>query len=283
MDYRNEQVLKALLSRCPLEERQALERFLPDHERLLLSELPSFDETPVNEDFFNQGTLESVHWSWLVPVLQHCSAREQRLYLSALNPQTAERLAVSLDLAQAREELTDSARSFLKEHLLKILAGPDSEQLPSEYLPTSTLNRLLLLSKKQLIQLIDFLALHDLSIEFRQIVETKILKKIYSFLSEEQKTILQQITSPPEANPFGRLWLDRWDGAAETLRTLLHRRGLIRLGSALTGQNPDLIWLICHKLDIGRGSALAKMCTKESVQGVSETSKRQVEELMDQL
>ena len=66
-----------------------------------------------------------------------------------------------------------------------------------------------------------------------------------------------------------------WDG--ESLRTLLHRRGLMRLGAGLFGQDPDLIWTLCHQLDIGRGGAVMKLCTKEAA---SEIARRQIEELM---
>jgi len=280
LNNRCEKVLKALLSRCPEPLRNALERFLPEHERLALEKLPSFEESTPDEGYAHAGTLDAIHWSWLVPILKSYSTREQRLYLSALDRHTAESIAGSLEIARVEEKISAPARDYLREQLLKALSQPNSQILPPEYLPASTLNRLLLLSKKDLIRLIDFLALHDLSIEFRQIVETKMLKKIYSFLSEEQKTFLQQITSSLEPNPFGKLGLDRWDGTPESLRTLLHRRGLMRLGAGLFGQDPDLIWTLCHQLDSGRGGVLMKLCTKETA---TETTKRQIEELMGKL
>jgi hypothetical protein len=281
MNNRSSKVLKALLSRCPELLRKALQRFLPDHERQFLEELPFFEETAPDTAYNQAGTLEAIHWSWIAPILQSHSLREQRLYLSALDPDTASRIAAVLDIPDRQDELTTPARSFLKEKLMKEIAGAQLQILSPDFLPTSKLNRLLLLNKKELIRIIDFLSLYDLSIEFRQIVETKILKKIYSFLSEDQKAFLQQINLVSEANPFGKLGLDRWDRTAETLRTLLHRRGLTRLSAALQTQDPDLVWTLCHKLDSGRGGALFKLCTNETSADTAENARRQLEELLE--
>jgi hypothetical protein len=281
MTRRSEKVMKSLLSRCPPEQRKALERFLPENEQLFLNELPNFDETTLDSRYSEKGTLDDIHWSWIQPIIEGLSSKEQQLYLSALNEQAAESIATSLGLEKGTEKTSSISREFLRQKILDSLVSPDEHIIPPEYLPSSPLNRLVLLSKKDLIKLIDFLALYDLSIEFRQIVETKILKKIYSFLSDEQKALLQQITATSDANPFGRLNLDRWDESHEMLKNVLHRRGLVRLGAALSGQEPDLVWILCRKLDIGRGGALYKLHTKEAMPGVTEIARHQVEELMD--
>lgn len=271
-------VLKALLSRRPPEERQALERFLPESERLFLSDLPTFSEEVTVERFSNGGTLERVHWSWFLPTLKTYAPRDQRLFLSALDVHAAEQLSNALSQKGSFEEITQTARSYLREQLLHSLVGTHERILPSEFLPASPLNRLLELSKKELMRLIDFLALYDLCTEVRQIVETKILKKIYSFLTEEQRSALKQISTRKETYPFVRLGLERWDGMEESLRILLHKRGLARLAVALSGQDSDLIWTICHHLDIGRGGTLFKLCAKEPVPEISNAAIHQVEE-----
>ena len=150
-------------------------------------------------------------------------------------------------------------------------------------LPSAPLNSLLYLSKKELIALIDDLAMYDLAAELRQIVETKILKKIYSLLSEEQKKLLKMAVAQRETISFPRLGLDRWDRTEESLRYLLHRRGLVRLGAALSGQDPDLIWYLCHRLDIGRGSALFKFCENKNIPGFTDIVLGQIEERLGKL
>jgi hypothetical protein len=280
-------VLKAHLNQRPLEEREALLRFLSESEQLYLSGLPEPQEEELPESRPFGSTLEKVHWSWFLPTLKSFSAREQRLFLSVLSPYAAEQLKISLSLKGSPEEISETAKGFLRQQLLHSLDAPRDGLLPLEYLPASSLNRLLALSKKELIRLIDYLALYDLSQEVRQIVETKILKKIYSLLSEEQKNILKQITTHKELNPLPKLGIEKWaeggGGSEESLRIILHRRGLARLSVALSGQDSDLIWMICHQLDIGRGGTLFRLCGKEKISAAAETIFRQIEELLSLL
>jgi hypothetical protein len=105
------------------------------------------------------------------------------------------------------------------------------------------------------------------------------LKKIYSFLTEEEKKFLKNTTAHKEPYAMSRIGLEKWDGTEVSFRHLLHRRGLIRLGAALSGQDPDLIWYICHQLDIGRGMTLYKASLPEPIPGISERVIRQIGEL----
>ncbi len=273
-------VLKAFLSRCEPEKKRALERFLPDQERERLEKLPSFAETVTPESFSNGAVLDKVHWSWFLPTLKSYTEEEQKLFLSALGNSSAKNLAKVLETTIPSQEITDVSRAYLRQILLHSLVGPNDRLLPVDYLPPTPLKPLLNLNKKELTRIIDILSLYDLAAELRQIVETKILKKIYSFLSEEEKKFLKVASTHKEHFVLGRMGLDRWDGSEESLRTLLHRRGLVRMGAALSGQDPDLVWYVCHQLDIGRGNALFKLCTKEPIHGVSEAIVRQIEELL---
>lgn len=91
---------------------------------------------------------------------------------------------------------------------------------------------------------------------------------------------MKKISAQKEISPWPRLGLDRWDGEEESFRHLLHKRGLARLGLALSGQDPDLVWAICHQLDIGRGHTLFKLCGKSAAPGLSDAAIRQIEELL---
>ncbi|MES2272920.1 MAG: hypothetical protein V4487_01865 [Chlamydiota bacterium] len=273
-------VLKAFLSRCPEEKKRALERFLPERMRIRLDELPTFSEEITADGFSNGSMLEHVHWSWFLPTLKAYPPKEQKPFLSALSPYAAENLAHALEISDSSEEMSELGKSYLRQILINSLVGSEDRLLPLDYLPPSPLKGLLRLSKKELIKLINFLSLYDLAGELRQIVETKILKKIYSFLSEDEKKILKNAMAHKESFLFPRMNLDRWDGSKESFRLLLHRRGLVRLGAALSGQDPDFIWYICHQLDIGRGNALFKLCAKEAVPGISDAVIRQIEELL---
>lgn len=282
MDQRRQLVLKAFLSRSNPEARMRLERFLPENERLNLAELPHFESKHRLGPYSDESLLEKVHWSWFLPTLKSFTEKEQNLFLAALSPTEAENLRQALSIEETTEELTQAAQSFLRQQLLQTVAGSKGP-LPAAYLPESPLNELLHLNKKQLTALIDLLALYDLAAELRQIVETKILKKIYSFLTDEQKKALKKISAYKETHSLPRLGLDRWDGEEETLRNLLHKRGLARLGLALSGSSPDLIWAICHRLDIGRGTTLFKLCANHPSPGVTDGIIRQIEELLEKL
>ncbi len=266
-------VLKAILSKSP--ERD-LTRFLSESERKALDELPDF-----TEEFKAEGAhlLTKVHWSWFLPTLKSYSESEQKLFLASLDPYAAKNLARTLILSSNGTEPTQIARNYLRKVLLDSLKGPHDRLLPLEYLPPTPLNRLLSLSKKELTRIIDLLSIHDLALELRQIVETKILKRIYSLLSEEEKNLLKQLMTHKDAFSLGKIGLDRWDGSEETLRTILHKRGILRLGAGLSGQDPDLVWYICHQLDIGRGAALHKACAREK-HIVTDAIIKQIEQLL---
>jgi len=273
-------VLKAFLDRCPPEKKKALERFLSEKERLRLEKIPSLD-VEINPDRFQPGEiLDKVHWSWFLPTLKTYPEEEQELFLSSLNPFAAKSLAKTLKISAKEEEISESARNYLRQVLLDSLIDQKHPPLAAEYLPRGPLRGLLSLSKKELVRLIDFLSLHDLAEELRQIVETKILKKIYSFLSDEEKKFLKAASAHKDPFTLGRLGLERWDGSEESLRALMHRRGLARFAVALSGQNPDFLWHICHQLDIGRGNALFKLCAKESPHSMRDKVLRQIEELL---
>ncbi|OGN56611.1 MAG: hypothetical protein A3D96_05665 [Chlamydiae bacterium RIFCSPHIGHO2_12_FULL_44_59] len=277
---RKELVLKAILSKLTPERRQELERYLPEEKRLALDNLPS-PLLPPNFDEINLSSiLEKVHWSWFLPTLKSYSVMEQKLFVSSLNPYAGKNLARTLTLSLNGRDLTEVARSYLRKLLLDSLLGPEMSILPISCLPASSLDPLLYVTKKELTELIDHLSIQDLAVELRQIVETKMLKKIYIFLTDEEKKLLKLASGTKDSFTLGKLGLDRWDGSEESLRLLLHRRGLQRLGVGLSGQHPDFIWYICHQLDIGRGTALNKACTKEPIPNITPVVFKQIEELL---
>lgn len=278
MQSRSGLVLKAFLSKLSPEQQASLARFISEDEIAELQSLPLIEEEITLDKFCNGHILEKVHWSWFLPTLRLYPESEQKLFLSALNPHAEKNLAKALTLSVGGEGVSEVGRAFLRKVLLDSLMGPKDQMLPAQYLPPSRLKKLASLTKKELTRLIDRLSLYDLVVELRQIVETKILKKIYSLLSEEERTQLKAIGSHKDPFVFGRMGIEKWDGSEESLRTLMHKRGLVRFGAGLSGQDPDFIWTICHALDIGRGSALHKLCMNEPIQGVTEAIIAQIEE-----
>lgn len=281
MKSRRALVLKGFLNRKEPDKREALERLLPSKEQKILADLPIYQmEQPSEEEDF----LERIHWSWFLPTLKSHSDQEQTLFLASLDPSIASSICEELKIPLPRTiGVSPMGKQFMRGILFHSLVGATNQLLPVECLPPTPLNSLLYLSKKELTQLMDDLSMYDLAVELRQIVETKILKKIYSFLSEEQKKSLKIAMAQRESYSIPRIGLDKWDGTEESFRHLLHRRGLARLGAALSGQDPDLIWYICHQLDIGRGNALFKLCKKETAPGLSAAVLEQIEEWLANL
>lgn len=268
-------ILKAFLVSCPPEKRASLASHLSPSERESLSSLPDIE---IKEEVSPAHLTESIHWSWFLPVLKSYPEKEQKLFLRAFNPSSQKALSKALGITQTNEKIRPLTITFLRETLHLEIQKEDL--LPTNHLPPSPLNLLLQMEKKKLTELIDLLSLFDLSAEIRQIVETKILKKIYSFLSKEEKAFLQSIAGHKEPYPPAQIRLDQWDGTKESLRVTLHKIGLARLGSALSGQDPDLIWYICHKLDSGRGGKLEKLCKKEANPAVAIWLAEQLKELL---
>jgi len=274
-------ILSSFLSRQPADKQERLLHFLTDHERESIKQLLPISQIAPAEEHVDEKMLERVHWSWFLPTLKSYSLPEQALFLAVLDGSSARAIAAEIPCKFAKTEIAPLGRSYLRQVLLDSLVGPHDRLLPVNYLPASPLNTILKLPKSHLINLIDLVAMHDLAVEIRQIVETKILKKIYSFLSDEQRRFLKLTTSRHEVSPPPRIGLDRWDGNEDSLRHLLHKKGLARLGTALSGQDPSLAWYVCHLLDIGRGSALFKLCEREGSGSAVDTATRQVEELLE--
>lgn len=275
---RRDLALQTFLNALPEERVQVLMQFLPEEEQQRLHALPRSmrEEAP-------SFSLENVHWSWLIPTLKSYSLQDAMAFIAALDLSVREPLGFALKVEIDRLELSPLGRGFLRQQLWESLMPHAQGVLPIEALPPSSMKKLLAFSKKGLVQCIDFLSLYDLSVEMRQIVDTKVLKTIYSILSEEKRKFLRQILDRRESFSVGRLGLERWDGQAESLRLLLHRRGLARLAGALADQESDLVWYIAHQLDIGRGHLLLKLAEESLPSSAIATMQHQVELLLDLL
>ncbi len=277
MDERRDFALKFFLNKEP-SRFEKLTRFLPVEEKQNLIQIPTCS---LEENKIPNLPFESIHWSWFIPILQKYPVKEQKLFLNALHQQNQKHLTSELKITLGSVKTTHTLTAFLRNILWEHLTEKE-HRLPIYFLPPSPLNVLLDIEKTKLTQLIDLLSLYDLSVELRQIVETKILKKIYSFLSEDEKKFLKTMAGYKEPYPTTRIGFDQWDGSERSFRLALHKRGLSRIGAALSGQHPDLIWYVCHHLDIGRGRSLMKLCSPEPIHGVSQPLIEQLKELFAQ-
>jgi hypothetical protein len=275
MRRKQDLVLKAILKSLDPEKSDRLLSFLPHNEQESVLHLP---DIPLKSEGFIDPCIDQIHWSWFIPILESYQTKDQKVFLKVFPSSMQKSLAKFLQINPSSEKISRLGSNYLKQILLDAILP--TELLPVTLLPPSPLNLILQIEKKKLTQLIDYLSLYDLSRELRQIVETKILQKIYSFLTDYEKQFLKIAASQKEPYTTAQIHLDKWDGTKKSFRLTLHRIGLARLGSALSGQDPDLIWYISHQLDKGRGKALEKLCKKESIPGVAEWLAEQMKELI---
>ena len=216
------------------------------------------------EKFKIENLKKDVHYSWYIPLFESHTKNTQKILLCSLDPESSQKLEKILKIKKSKKTFPKIVLNFFKKIILESIFEKPNFLLPIEYLKDSELNLLLTLPKLKLIKLIDFLALYDLSLIMPKIVQTKILKRIDKFLSPKKRDFLKSIRSYKEPFSFPPLKIKEAIDSKEDFKLLLHRRGLLRFSKALCMQDNDLIWYICHKLDIGRGKTLLKLCEKKA-------------------
>ncbi len=274
MDKRGWMILQVFMNRYNPKAGDALLKFLPQNDRkeLLAQDMRASDLKPIFQHPLQ--LLERIHYSWIKPLLEKFPDRLQPLIISALTNEQATKLGLSSHIP-----LSPPMRTFFINQLYHLLKG--EEHLPLEYLPETELSPLGKWNKQQLVNLIDFLGLYDLASEVRHIVNRDYLQNIYSCLSPKQFHYLkvclhqkQQLVSP-------KLGIDPTKQDCNRLKQVLHLRGLARLGKALCGQHPDLMWYLAHTLDIGRGVILLKEYQTDAIPKITSILKQQVLNLMN--
>ena len=240
---------------------QTLAHFFEDEDLTRLEQLPHSKTNPFASPLTLSQRLEAVHYSWMIPYLDTLAKPDQELLIASLDPIQAGKLRSYYQLSDTLPSLNQVAKNFLQQTLYRALLSNQKEVLPRELLPEHPLTPLLSLSKEELERLIDLLGLHDLAIELKRIVKSEQIKKIKSCFTESERGFLNALQKKKEPLSFARLNLEGWNGEKESLRTILHYRGLNRLAKTLFGSHPSFLWQLSHQLDTGRAKILQKYCT----------------------
>ena len=218
--------------------------------------------------------LNKIHYTWLEPIFQKIPESLHAFILAALPVPQAAKLGKLLNKAPVENALGAPVKGFFLDLFYRQFKNP--EVLPLEFLPKSPLDVLMNISKEELVELIDLLGVYDLAEEIRHIIDKNVLKTLYLCLSPKKQQFLRICLHHKDKLTSPKLELEHWQGDRQKLELLLHRRGLHRLGKALAGQHADFVWHLTHKLDTGRGEALAKYYTKEEIPGVTPALIQQV-------
>ena len=255
-------VLNGLLHKYRAEDQVSLLEPLSDKSKQALEK--AFSPISIDPNKFTlKFLLKDVHYSWYLPFLKTFNKKDQALSLSALDDKTKKKLERYLKIKRPKTSPSKLIIDFFQMLLFEKIINLNEELLPQEYLPPSDLNFLLELTKKEIITLIDYLALFDLSSSINKVLDPTVLKKIDSFLSDEQKQFVKSKKNYKEPFSFPVLKFHEAIDSKEEFDLLLHKRGLNRFAQGFCAQDISLIWYICHKLDIGRGKVLYKLCREE--------------------
>lgn len=254
-----------------------LNRFHPGIGETFLHNLPSEEakeiikqnvssEDPSGMLSWERDIIAKTHYSWLASIVRQLPKELHAPMAGSLPEPQCSKLKTYLKI-----KTSDSPSPIFKNFLIHQLFQKWNpiDLLPHQYLPQTPLSFLLDLSKEQLVELIDFLALHDLAEAIRHIVDKKNLKTIYQCLSPKKQQYLRACLHLKEKIAAPKLEIEKWDGNQEKLNSLLHRRGMFRLGKATCGQTPQFIWHLTHILDVGRGTVILNYYHEEPIPKVT--------------
>jgi hypothetical protein len=214
--------------------------------------------------------LPMIHYSWIFPFIKDQDKPFQLGIISCLSPVQQRGLSKLCKVDKPLRPLSPFLKKFYIHHLYRSVPLL-SEALPLEYAPESPLTKLARMTKQDLIDLIDRLAMFDLAHEMRTIVGTKHLKALYTALSVKQQEFLRRCLHAKDRMKPKKLHLQNWQGDPKALLLELHKRGIVRLAYALSGQHEDLIWHVVHGLDSGRGTLLKKLIKPEPVPAITDS------------
>lgn len=218
--------------------------------------------------------ISRTHYSWLAPYIQALPDNLKGAVINALPENQSNGIKKLLNIKIPQYHLTPNMKAFLLGLLYQQWKPEDA--LPPQYLPQSFLESLNDLSKNELIDIIDLLAIYDLAEAVRHIVDKKNLKAIYLCLPHEKQKFLRTCLHKKERFAASKLDISKWDGSQEQLCNILHRRGLLRFGKALCGQNRHFVWNITHTLDTGRGKTISAYYNEDPIPGVTNLLIQQV-------
>lgn len=218
--------------------------------------------------------VKKIHYSWLVPALKQQPQVFIPSFLSVLPNSQKLKLQAIFNSSPMDMTLSDSIQGYLLNRLYQEIKDP--EVLPLAILKQTPLSILADFTKNDILTLINLLGIYDLADNMKRIIDKNHLKNIYACLSLKKKQFLRlcmhqkfKINTPP-------LKLEQWNGDCKILEDQLHQRGMLRLGKALCGQHPHLIWYITHILDTGRASVLLKYYQNEPIDGITVSLTQQV-------
>lgn len=280
MDKNSSILLRVLLNAYYKNNANMVCRFLPDDQA---EQIKSMELTVTDFSFAFRSPeeyIEKIHYSWIASVLIKFPATLRAIIAAALPNHQSSCLRQLLTLDKIPTPV-EPARIFLQKMLYDALNLKDIS--PEELLPQTPFRILCDWNKKKLCSLIDLLSMHDLAEKLRHIVDRKRLRDIYACLNQEKLGYLRHCMQARDKIVSSELNLDQWKGNPKELELLLHRRGLVRFGKALSTEPQEILWHILHRLDTGRSGIIEKCLNSPSPLQVTQVLAEQTQNIIKYL
>lgn len=263
-------VLNGFFKKFPVQKQMSLLSPLSSQmkEQLEKAYTPPIDIIP--EKFCKKSILNEVHYSWYIPLIESYPKNDLSLLVYAFDTEVKTQIEKHFSLPEISFTPSPLAIDFFQRLIFNKILDSKIDILPKEYLPDTELNLLLELSKNELVMLIDYLSIFDLALQLPQILNPETLKKIDQYLSPDKKQFLKKLSFYKQPFAFPPLPLDGIS-SLEEFNLILHKRGLNRFAKAICNEHSSFIWYICHKIDIGRGNNLFKLCRDKTQKEITKT------------
>lgn len=255
--------------------------YLPEEKKKALS---TYIRVPIQDFHLAMPSFEAqfgqIHYSWLIDVLDSIPKELRCAIASSLSEEQQEGL-IRYGYLSAETRIALEApvvRTFFQNILYD--AYPEKNITPKKLLASTALDGLLLLTKAELVLLIDLLAMHDVAAEIRSIVDKKIINSTLDCLSKQQKQFLKVALRAKSKGLITPLRLKEQLKNPKGFSLFLHKRGLLRLAAALSGCEKDFIWYISHTLDKGRGTILLQECKEAEIPQFTTIASTQIIQLL---
>lgn len=269
--------LRLLLNKYFTGKQDVLAKIMPKDEWETLAAIHVTQKDPSLVLFVPREWLSSIDSSWLKPVLEALPKPLQQAYLAAFPREVGAALGLKEVSVQAQEAPNSSLHDFLLSYLYKL--WNDKEVNPKEFLSTWELSSLLKMSRKELLEIIDLLAMYDLVEEMRQIVDKRLLQAVLQHLSQSQQHYLRLLLRQKSKQKPMTLSVKELMKEGKFCQ-LLHKFGLQRLAIAFSGADEDFIWHILHTLDSNRANFLTSYLQKEEVAKETPAARLQVQHII---
>lgn len=266
----------SLLNSFAGKESKKLVEYLPDEKREEI--LKGLEAVKGTKGFSPAPLIEPIHFTWLVEPIKSFSKPLQNIIVETLPEKSGKAIKKELKLKGSNKAIPKAAVCFLH-HLLEKKTRPE-DIYPLFLLDESALTPLLHASSSKLNELIHLLGIEDLAREIPSIIDKKILKNVYDFLSEEEKAFAKKKVRSEDILKLPKLNIGSWEGDHKKLETILHKRGLAKLAVAIKGESKHFQWHLLHHLDTGRGKILEKGMEKKAETQTIEKLKKGVVEAM---